>query len=225
MGLNVVIMGPPGAGKGTQSDLLARDRGLPKIATGDIFREAIRRETPLGLRAKALMDQGQLVDDATVIGIVRERLAQPDTAGGFLLDGFPRTVEQAQALDALIAERGLAPLVVVNISVPAAELVRRVLGRRVCTVCGTNAGPESAAACGNCGGELVRRSDDTEAVVQNRLDVYDRQTRPLIEFYQARPTYREVDGAQDAGQVTAALNAALDAVRDSAASAGMGRLA
>ncbi len=221
MGLNVVIMGPPGAGKGTQSDLLARDRRLPKIATGDILREAIRQGTPLGLRAKALMDQGQLVDDATVIGIVRERIAQPDAVAGFLLDGFPRTVVQAEALDALIAECGLAPLVVVNISVPAEELVRRVLGRRVCTACGTNAGPGDTAVCGNCGGELVRRTDDTEAVVRSRLDVYDRQTKPLVEYYRARSTYREVDGAQDAGQVTAALNAALDLAR----SEGMGQLA
>jgi len=212
MGLSVVIMGPPGAGKGTQSDLLAKSRSLPKIATGDIFREAIRQGTPMGLRAKALMDQGQLVDDATVIGIVRERLARPDTASGFLLDGFPRTVEQAEALDGLIAERGLAPLVVMNISVPAEELVRRMLSRRVCKACGTNAAPSDTGVCGACGGELVRRADDTEDVVRNRLEVYDRQTRPLVEFYQSRRAYREVDGAQDAVLVTAALNEALDAV-------------
>ncbi len=221
MGLNVVIMGPPGAGKGTQSDLLAKDRDIPKIATGDIFREAIRQGTPLGIRAKALMDQGQLVDDDTVIGIVQERLTRPDTARGFLLDGFPRTVAQAEALDRVIAERALAPLVVVNIDVPTEELVRRVLGRRVCTACGANAGPGDSTVCGKCGGEWIRRSDDTEGVVRSRLEVYDRQTKPLVEFYRGRPTYRAVDGAQEARLVTAALGAALDA----AAAVGIGQSA
>ena len=221
MGLNVVVMGPPGAGKGTQAARLAVEWSLPTIATGDILRDAIRRNTPLGRKASALVDQGHLVDDETVVGIVRERLHRPDVAAGFLLDGFPRTVVQAEALDGIIAEAGLAPLVVVNIDVPADELVRRVLDRRVCVSCGTNAKPdEHELVCGKCGGEMVRRSDDTEAVVRERLSVYDRQTRPLVEFYRDRQTYREVNGAATTGQVTAALNAALDSAKSRLAEVG-----
>ena len=221
MGLNVVVMGPPGAGKGTQAERLAVEWSLPTIATGDILRDAIRRNTPLGRKASALVDQGHLVDDETVVGIVRERLHQPDVAAGFLLDGFPRTVVQAEALDGIIAEAGLAPLVVVNIDVPADELVRRVLDRRVCSSCGTNAKPDDhQPVCGKCGGEMVRRSDDTEAVVRERLSVYDRQTRPLVEFYRDRPTYRQVNGAATTGQVTAALNVALGSAKNRLAGAG-----
>ena len=140
MGLNVVMMGPPGAGKGTQANRFAKERGVPKISTGDMLREGIRDRNPVALEAKARMDQGELVDDATMIAIVRDRLSRPDTRAGFVLDGFPRTVGQAEALDAVVEARGNGPLVIVDVTVPEAELVRRLASRRICASCGTTAG-------------------------------------------------------------------------------------
>ncbi len=141
MGLNVIMIGPPGAGKGTQALRFARARGLAKISTGDILREAIKAETPVGMKVQATMERGELVDDVTMIAIVRERLMRPDATVGFLLDGFPRTVEQAEALDQIVKERGNGPLVIVDVRVPLQELVRRIDGRLVCASCGTNADP------------------------------------------------------------------------------------
>ena len=145
MGLNVVMMGPPGAGKGTQASRFARERGVPKISTGDMLREGIKERNPVALEAKALMDQGRLVNDATMIAIVRDRLSRPDTAQGFVLDGFPRTVGQARELDALVTARGNGPLVVVDVTVPEAELVRRLATRRICLACGASPDPSSSA--------------------------------------------------------------------------------
>lgn len=212
MGLNVVVMGPPGAGKGTQTDRFARERSLPKIATGDILREAIKAQTPLGRRAKAMMDEGRLVDDATMIGIVRERLLQPDAQRGFLLDGFPRTVPQAEELDRLVAECCGGELIVVDIQVPEHELVRRLANRRICRSCGANADPFDSAGdrCRRCGGELIQRADDGEEIVRKRLSVYEQQTRPLVEYYRHRPTFRALDGAQAPERVFADLAAAID---------------
>jgi adenylate kinase len=214
MGLNVVVMGPPGAGKGTQAERFARERNLPKISTGDILREAIKAQTPLGRRAKELVDAGKLVDDATVIGIVRERLLQPDAKAGFLLDGFPRTVAQAQELDRIVAECCAGALIVVDINVPEQELIRRLGERRVCKNCGTNADPFAAdgAGCARCGGELVKRVDDNEQVVRNRLEVYHRDTKPLVDYYQDRSTFRVVNGAQPPERVAKDLAAAIDGV-------------
>lgn len=210
-GLNVVMMGPPGAGKGTQAGRFAHERGLLKISTGDILRDAIKAQTPLGIRAKTTMDRGELVDDDTMIGIVRERLLRPDAQNGFVLDGFPRTVPQARALDEIVAARGAGPLVVVDIVVPMQELVRRLVGRRICSKCGANADPYGAAeACKRCGGLLVHRSDDTQEVVQERLRVYERQTFPLVEYYRKRPSFRVVNGAQPPGLVAAELDRAVD---------------
>lgn len=198
MGLNVIMMGPPGAGKGTQAERFARERGLPKISTGDILREGIKTKLAAAIEAKARMDRGELVDDATMIEIVRNRLLQPDTTPGFVLDGFPRTVPQAKALDAIIDERGNGPLVVVDVVVPENELIRRLAGRRICSTCGTNAEPSEAASrpCGKCGGELVQRADDNDSVVSERLKVYIRQTQPLVDYYRERATFRVVNGAQ-----------------------------
>ncbi|MGH9348817.1 MAG: adenylate kinase, partial [Vicinamibacterales bacterium] len=186
MALNVIMMGPPGAGKGTQAERLARDRGLLKVSTGDILREAVQSQTPLGLEAKATIDAGRLVDDDTMIGIVRERLLQPDAMRGFVLDGFPRTVAQARALDRIVDERDDGPLVVIVIEVPEAELVKRLSTRRICSACGATVDPfdgGAASRCRRCGGELVQRSDDDEDIVRKRLAVYERDRRPLVEYY------------------------------------------
>jgi adenylate kinase len=213
MALNVIMMGPPGAGKGTQAERFARERRLLKISTGDILREAVQSHTPLGQKAKAIIDAGKLVDDATMIGIVRERLLQPDAMRGFVLDGFPRTVTQAQALDDIMAERDGGPLIVIEVVVPQEELVKRLSTRRICSVCGFNADPfDRGDRCKRCGGELVQRTDDSsEEVVLKRLRIYDRDTRPLVDYYKERPTFRVVNGAQPPDRVSADLDAAIDA--------------
>jgi adenylate kinase len=205
------MLGPPGAGKGTQAEGFARARGIPKISTGDILREAVHEKTEIGLRAKATMDRGELVGDEVMIGIVRERLDREDAKRGFVLDGFPRTVAQAAALDAIM--NGRDPLIVVDIVVAETELVRRLGTRMICDECGTGApiaGPEGAA-CGKCGGRLVQRADDNQAVVLERLKVYHRQSEPLVEYYRVRPTFRSIDGAQPPDRVAADLAAAVEA--------------
>ena len=220
MALNVIILGPPGAGKGTQAERFARERGISKISTGDILREAVSAGTEVGLRAKAIMARGELVSDEVIIEIVRERLQRPDALRGFVLDGFPRTVAQAAALDAIGDRRD--PLIVVDIAVPEAELMRRLGSRLVCQDCGTNADAtqaEQARAaqaeplrCRLCGGRLVQRADDNHDVVRERLKVYHRQSEPLVEYYRVRPTFRSIDGAQPPDRVAADLAVAIDAV-------------
>jgi adenylate kinase len=210
--MNLVVMGPPGAGKGTQAERFAQDHGIPKISTGDILREAVHDDSPLGRQVSALMSSGQLVGDDLIVDIVKERLSKPDTERGFVLDGFPRTVAQADALDELLAGRG--PLIVVEIQVPDEELVRRVRSRRICANCGRMASafaedPSPVARCETCGGELVSRPDDGENVARDRLKVYWRETRPMIAHYQSRPTYRVVNGAQSPESVRDALVAAV----------------
>lgn len=219
MALNVIMLGPPGAGKGTQAERFARKHGLPKISTGDILRDGIKQGLPLALKAKERMDRGELVDDETMVGIVRERLGRADTAAGFVLDGFPRTVFQGRALDAIMDDRRNGPLIVVDIVVPEEELVRRLSTRRICSECGANADPTdtAATACRQCGGALVFRSDDNDRVVIERLRVYAENTRPVVDYYRERPTFRMVNGAQPPDPVAQELEATIvDAARGGA---------
>jgi adenylate kinase len=213
--LNVVMLGPPGAGKGTQAERLSRTRKLPKISTGDILREAVQAGTEVGRAARETMEAGNLVGDDIMIAIVQDRLDRPDARCGFVLDGFPRTVLQATALDRMVAGRG--PLVVLDMVVPEDVLVRRLATRRICSKCGSNASPEWTTACGKCGGALITRVDDEIDIVRERLKVYQRQTKPLVEYYAARRSFTSIDGNRLPDVVTAAVDAALDAALDEAA--------
>jgi adenylate kinase len=197
--MRVIFLGPPGAGKGTQARRAAARWGVPQIATGDMLREAVAAGTELGRQAKAYMDAGGLVPDSVIIGLVGEALARPDARKGFVLDGFPRTLPQAEALDRLLEERGLALDRVVLFRTPEAELLRRITGRRVCGQCGRNyhlasSAPAKPGICDNCGGPLQQRSDDEEATVRRRLAVYERDTRPVAELYQRRALLEEITG-------------------------------
>jgi len=207
--LNVVMLGPPGAGKGTQAERLARTKDLPKISTGDILREAVQAGTELGLAARETMEAGNLVPDDVMIGIVCERLGRADARVGFVLDGFPRTVQQAAALDRMMEGRG--PLVVLEIVVPEDVLVRRLATRRICSKCGVNAAVEWTGACQRCGGSLIARMDDSVEIVRERLKVYQRQTKRLVDYYSARPTFRKINGNQPPDTVTAQIDAAIAA--------------
>jgi adenylate kinase len=205
MALNIVLLGPPGAGKGTQAERLAARLKVPRISTGDLLREAVSLGTPLGGLVRAVMARGELVSDDLMIEVVRERLTRPDAAAGFVLDGFPRTIPQAEALEGLIAGRG--PLTVVEIRVPEDELVRRLGSRLVCRACGVNASPESGGRgrCERCGGELVQRADDNAGIVRERLQVFARDTQPLVEYYRSRSLHREVEGTGTPDEVFAEL--------------------
>ena len=205
--MRIILMGPPGAGKGTQADLLVHTLGIPHISTGDMFRKALKDGTPLGLEAKRYMDSGGLVPDDVTIGIVKERLAMADAANGFLLDGFPRTVPQADALALTLQELGVALDVVLDVVVNRGDLLARLTGRRVCRTCGATYhlifNPSSQGdKCQSCGGDLYQRDDDTAATASNRLDVYEKQTAPLVDYYQRKGLLLAVDGGKPVDEVT-----------------------
>jgi len=212
--VNLVLMGLPGAGKGTQAERIVEKYGIPHISTGDMFRAAIKEGTELGLKAKSYMDQGALVPDEVTIGIVRERLSKEDCRNGFLLDGFPRTVPQAEALEEILAGLNKKIDYVININVDPDVLVERLTGRRICKTCGSTYHlvfnpPAKEGICDKCGGELYQRSDDREDTVKNRLRVNLEQTKPLLDFYEAKGYLRTINGQQDIDKVFADIDSLL----------------
>lgn len=212
--MHILLMGPPGAGKGTQAEKLVADFPIPHISTGDMFRAAVKNGTELGKEAKKYMDAGGLVPDEVTIGIVKERLSQPDCQKGFILDGFPRTKEQAVALDEILKELGIKLDAAVNISVPDADLVARVTGRRICKKCGATYHvvyhpPKQEGVCDKCSGDLYQRDDDKEETVKKRLEAYHSQTAPLIAYYEQEGVFKDIDGTQPIGKVYADVVAAV----------------
>ena len=216
--MNIVLMGLPGAGKGTQADKIVEKYAIPHISTGDMFRAAIKEGTELGLQAKSFMDQGALVPDEVTIGIVRERLSQPDCEKGFLLDGFPRTVPQAEALDSILDELGRPVEHTINVQVEKEELIARLSGRRICKTCGTSYHlvfnpPKEEGKCDKDGGELYTRADDNPETVTNRLEVNMNQAQPLLDFYEAKGVLKNINGQQEISKVFADLDALLQGSR------------
>ncbi|AOK90004.1 adenylate kinase [Paenibacillus sp. SEL1] len=200
--MNILIMGPPGAGKGTQADVIVKEFGIPHISTGDAFRLAMKQGTPIGIKAKEYIDKGELVPDDVTIGIVEERLQQPDCKKGFLLDGFPRTLAQAEALDQILGRLNTKLDDVINLKVDSDNLLARITGRRVCKSCGTSYHivfnpPKVEGICDKDGGELYQRPDDNEDSVRTRLEEYSNKTAPLLTFYENQNLLRHIDGEQD----------------------------
>lgn len=208
--MNILFMGPPGAGKGTQAENIVNEFGIPHISTGDAFRLAIKQGTPIGIKAKEFMDQGLLVPDDVTIGIVEERLQQSDCEKGFLLDGFPRTLSQAEALDDILARLNTGLDHVINLKVDREKLLARLTGRRICRNCGSTYHvifnpPKQEGICDKCGGELYQRSDDNEESVGIRLDEYINKTAPLLTFYENKGLLRQIDGDQEIDAVSSQI--------------------
>ncbi|NHA43764.1 adenylate kinase [Staphylococcus schleiferi] len=206
--MNIILMGLPGAGKGTQATEITKKYPIPHISTGDMFRKAIKDETELGKEAKSFMDRGELVPDEVTVGIVKERISEDDAKKGFLLDGFPRTIEQAEALNSILEELGRTIDAVVNIEVPEEELMNRLTGRRICEICGTTYHlvfnpPKVEGVCGLDGGKLYQREDDNPETVANRLKVNVKQSKPILDFYSKQGVLKNIDGSRNIDEVTA----------------------
>ncbi|MBZ4663311.1 MAG: adenylate kinase [Caloramator sp.] len=204
--MKIVLLGPPGAGKGTQAKLIVQKYNIPHISTGDIFRKNIKEMTPLGIKAKEYIDKGQLVPDELTVEIVKDRIKEDDCKNGFLLDGFPRTVAQADALNDVLADLGTKLDYVINIKVDENNLIERLSGRRVCPKCGASFHvvfnpPKVEGVCDYCGAEVVQRADDSEETVKNRLSVYNKQTQPLIDYYTKNGLIKNINGEQDINDV------------------------
>lgn len=213
--MNLVFLGPPGAGKGTQAKILIERYSIPQISTGDMLREHRAKGTELGKKAQEYMDKGQLVPDEIILGMVKERLSQADCEKGFILDGFPRTVAQAEALDNILAEMGKKLDFALALVVPDELLVERLTGRRTCKSCGMMyhikyKPPKVEGKCDHCGGELYQRPDDNEETVRNRLMVYHESTAPLIDYYKKRGILKEVDGSKSIEEITTQLISILE---------------
>jgi adenylate kinase len=213
--MQIVMFGPPGAGKGTQAKLLSDELNIPHISTGDILRENVKKGTALGAKAKTYMDKGELVPDKVLIDIIKERLQKPDTRKGFILDGFPRTIPQAEALDEILEDINKRLDAVINVDVGASELVRRLSGRWSCKSCGApynlaTKPPKVPGICDACGGELYQRDDDKEAAIKNRIAVYKKQTEPVLNYYKKKGILIDIDGEREIEEVTADVRKALE---------------
>lgn len=215
--MNIVLLGPPGAGKGTQAQFICKDYGIRQVATGDMFREARQKQTELGKKVESYMLAGKLVPDDVVIEVVGERLWQSDCEKGFLLDGFPRTVAQADALEKRLVKRNKRIDAVLSFLVPDDVIVKRLSGRRVCGSCGANyhvdfAPSQKEKVCDRCGGEIIQRKDDTEKTIKERLKVYKDQTQPLVEYYQKRGLLQAIDGQGEVSDIRARVRSHLETI-------------
>lgn len=213
--MNLILLGPPGAGKGTQAKLIEERHGMKQLSTGEMLRAAVAAGTKTGRKAKAIMDRGELVPDEVVVGIIADRLGQPDVAKGFILDGFPRNTAQAEALDRMLDSKGLKLHAVIEMKVDDEALVERITGRYTCSTCGKGyhdrfEKPKVANVCDACGGtSFTRRADDNEKTVRDRLSVYNKQTAPLVQYYGGRGTLKTIDGMADIAEVTRQIETVL----------------